>query len=311
MLHSHLSSRHGRTVVVTGGTSGFGRIAVKDLLAEDLMLQVVLGARRPDEPDLIRPLPAELRSRVHVLPLDLASLTSVRQFVEHLESLRVPEVFGVVANAGVQFADRSRVTADGYEATFGVNVLGHFALLAGLRATERPLRIVLTASGTHHDQLRYRLGFPRPQWRSPEALLAPAAGPTSRRDGAVAYSTSKLGVVYLAHELARRQRNGSTVTYDPGLVPGTALARDLSPLARHLFRYVAPVGRLLPTVTSPASAGANLARLLDDSVEGPYVALGRTTRSSRESYDAEREQELWVALDHVVAEAWGPAASTR
>ena len=290
-------------VVMTGGTSGLGLHAVAALLDGDSGVRLVVGsqdARRGAT--AISDLVGHTASRrVEVLELNLGDLKGVGAFARAAEE-RLDGVDVVVANGGVQYPDARRRTADGLEATFGVNVVGHFALLQAVGVTARPMRVVLTSSGTHHDLRRYRLGFPRPKWRDLDELVCPDDGRPDRQAGSIAYSTSKLALVHLGHELARRQHpDGTVVVYDPGLVPGTGLARELPAPARVVFTWLAPALRVLPTVTSPERAGRNLARLVLDPVEGPYVALDRVVPSSRESYDPARERHLWDGLSALIA----------
>lgn len=60
--------------------------------------------------------------------LDLASLQSVRAFVE--EVLKdFPEIHVLINNAGVCVpVENGEITADGFEINFGINHLGHFLL---------------------------------------------------------------------------------------------------------------------------------------------------------------------------------------
>ncbi|MGV7428833.1 alanine-phosphoribitol ligase, partial [Mycobacterium kansasii] len=82
--------------------------------------------------------------------LDLASLRSVRQFADSVRQLDIPPLKALVCNAGLQLVGGSHTTAEGYELTWGVNHLGHFALTQHLLdAVTVPARIVMVSSGTH------------------------------------------------------------------------------------------------------------------------------------------------------------------
>src|SRR5207248_6605988 len=62
----------------------------------------------------------------HVVPLDLASLDSVRAAAARIRSAcEGPDL--LINNAGVMMPPYGR-TADGFELQFGINHLGHFAL---------------------------------------------------------------------------------------------------------------------------------------------------------------------------------------
>ena len=192
----------GRTVVITGGNAGIGRETAVGLAA--MGAHVVITSR--DEQRGARAV-EEIRGRagsstVEVLPLDLASFASIRRFAADLQG-RVDRIDVLVANAGL-ILRRRELTADGFEATFGINHLGHFLLtnllLDRLRASA-PSRVVVVASDAHKsakrgldfDDLQSERGF---RW------------------GKV-YARSKLANIYFARELARR-------------LAGTGVARRLA-----------------------------------------------------------------------------------
>lgn len=60
--------------------------------------------------------------------LDLSSLASVHEFVAHAAE-NLPPLDVVIANAGVGFVPGKVKTKEGHDLAFGVNHLGHFALL--------------------------------------------------------------------------------------------------------------------------------------------------------------------------------------
>lgn len=89
-----------------------------------------------------------------------------------------------------------------------------------------PGRIVLTGSDSHFGDFRHNLGLvPAPEWRDTGLLVRPGTGRKAGTGaaGRGAYSTSKLGVLYLVHALARRLPAGvDAYTFDPGLTPAPA-----------------------------------------------------------------------------------------
>ena len=214
-----------RTAVITGANSGLGLECARALLASYETWHVVLAVRDPARgsaavADLAAP------QRCTVLPLDLASLRSVRSFSGRLRDAGLPPLHAVVCNAGVQVPDGTRLTEDGVEMTFGVNHLGHFALMQGLVAQlTRPARVVVVSSGTHDP--KKITGMPHPNYSSAEALAHPPADANEAPDGRRRYTTSKLCNLLFAYELDRRLGQGAdgiTVTsFDPGLMPGSGL----------------------------------------------------------------------------------------
>lgn len=289
--------------MITGANTGLGLECARSLLAADESWHLVLAVRDPARgAEAVAELGA--RQRCTVLPLDLASLASVGGFRERLQAAGVPPLRALVCNAGLQVVDGTQLTADGLEMTFGVNHLGHFALARGLLDTlEAPARIVVVSSGTH-DPDKFT-GMPHPQYTSAEELAHPSADDPA--DGRRRYTTSKLCNVLFAYELDRKLGQGAqgvTVTsFDPGLMPGSGLARDYSPIGKLVWKYVMPVLRVLPNVNSARASGRRLARLVHDpaldGVTGAYFEGAKPIRSSVASYDRALAHDLWGASERL------------
>jgi NAD(P)-dependent dehydrogenase (short-subunit alcohol dehydrogenase family) len=292
-----MSSETTRTVVITGANAGLGLECARSMLASDETWHVVLAVRDPSRgADAVAKLAAP--QRCTVLSLDLASLQSVRGFGGRLRDAGLPPLRAVVCNAGLQVVDGTKLTDDGVEMTFGVNHLGHFALVRGLLdQLEAPARVVIVSSGTH-DPKKFT-GMPHPQYTSAEELAHPAAGTSV--DGRRRYTTSKLCNLLFAYELDRRLGQGAdgvTVTaFDPGLMPGSGLARDYSSLGKFAWRYLFPLLRVLPNVNSTRASGRRLAALACDpqleGVTGKYFEGVKQIRSSADSYDRALAMDLW------------------
>lgn len=295
-----------RTAVITGANSGLGLECARALLETDPSWHIVLAVR-----DAHRGAEAVDRlgsaARCTVLPLDLASLRSVREFPTLLAERTVPPLRALVCNAGLQVVSGLERTADGIELTFGVNHLGHFALIDGLLdQLAPPARIVIVSSGTH-DPAKFS-GMPDPQYTSAEQLARPSDVASSSADGRRRYTTSKLCNVLHTYELDRRLdhgRRGVTVNaFDPGLMPGSGLARDHSPVQQLVWRHLFPALRVLPGVHSTRTSGRHLAALAADprfdDVTGRYFAGGRPIRSSADSYDTDRARDLWETSERLL-----------
>ncbi|WP_135455160.1 SDR family NAD(P)-dependent oxidoreductase [Mycobacterium sp. DL99] len=297
----------GRTAIITGANTGLGFECARALLESDPGWHVVLAVR-----DAQRGADAAARldcpGRTTVAELDLASLRSVRDFAVRLPQLEVPPLAALVCNAGLQVVSGSPATADGYEMTFGVNHLGHFALVQHvLGALTAPARIVVVSSGTH-DPDKFT-GMPAPQYNSAEELLRPPVGGLTGEEGRRRYTTSKLCNMLFSYELDRRLGHGArgvTVNaFDPGLMPGSGLARDYGGVQRLAWRLFMPALRILPNVNSTRRSGAHLAALVEDpaldGVTGEYFEGTRRIRSSRDSYDSAKAADLWQVSERLVS----------
>lgn len=135
----------GKTIIVTGGASGIGTETTRSLATAGA--QVVIAARRPDAAETV----AQMLRRetgnpaIHVLPLDLADLTSVKAFVDAWNG----PVDVLVNNAGIMALPELIRSAEGCEMQFATNFLGHFALTLGLHpwlAAAQDARVVNVSS---------------------------------------------------------------------------------------------------------------------------------------------------------------------
>ena len=309
----------GRTVVITGGNSGLGFNCARVLLAESTPWHVIIACRDVGRANVAVDLLHKSTTSgavIEAMTLDLASLASVRAFSAELERRlkeeEIPPLHGLVCNAGVQGA--KVFTVDGFESSFAVNHLGHYLLVnLLLPLMMNPARIAVVASGVHDPAqlaaVPASAGVPVPAWNTPTSLAKGELGPEAAKDDAAAdrgrrYSTSKLANVYFTYGLATRLPVGVTVNaFDPGLMPGTGLAREYSAVERFfwhsLMPRIIPLLRLLVTanIHTAEDSGAALARLITDpslaSVNGKYFEGLREIRSSVDSYDTGRADELW------------------
>jgi NAD(P)-dependent dehydrogenase (short-subunit alcohol dehydrogenase family) len=290
------------TVLLTGPTRGLGRALVDVLMARRPLLlagrdEVALGKlKAPD---------------VEPLLMDLADLRSVRSAADAIaadvEAGRRPPLTSVIANAGVQLTDRLHRSADGYELTFAVNVLANHLLVRRLLPALAPnAHMVLVGSGTHWGGWRSLGLVAPPRWEDPADLAQAGIGADASTAvaGQRAYATSKLAVVLLAHAWQRRHGDRLRVNvYDPGLMPGTGLARDMTRWRQWAWRNVMPALRVLPGVTSPAASAQKLAALamgdVHGDLQGSYVEAGRVKRSSPASYDRAAEDRLWQVAEEL------------
>ena len=303
-----------QTIVMTGASRGIGRLAAAYILAEGPGTHLVILAR-----GLADDLAASSRN-VSVIRADLASLRSTADAAaevgKRLDAGSLPQVRALVCNAGIQYTNDLTETVDGFEATFAVNVLANHVLVRHLHdRLQAPARIVITVSDTHFGDFRHNLGLvPAPRWRPAEVLARTRAfpNPDSTAAGRTAYSTSKLAAVHLVHEYARRLRpRTAVIAYNPGLVPGTELARDADPISRFAMRHVLPLLAATPLATPIAAAGRHLADTVLGSIPAPtggYVDRDRAAPSSPASYNPVRERELWDAVETLTHRALSAAA---
>jgi NAD(P)-dependent dehydrogenase (short-subunit alcohol dehydrogenase family) len=215
-----MDDNSGRTFLVTGGNTGIGRATAAALARDGGRVHIACRSASAGEEAVAAIKAASASSAVWLLPLDLASLSSVRAcaraFLAHDEPLHV-----LVNNAGV--GGQRGLTADGFELEFGVNHLGHFALtellLDRLKASGPDARIVNVSSEAHYGARGID--------------FAALRRPTATFTGSNEYAVSKLCNVLHAQELARRLDGTAVHSYalHPGVV-ASDIWRRIPRLAR-------------------------------------------------------------------------------
>lgn len=309
------------TVLLTGPTRGIGARMLDALVRHPSRPRLILLAR--DGAALDRAVEyARARGLVaDGIRLDLGDLGSVRTGLEQAAAGGLRPIDVVLLNAGAQFVDARHHGAQGHELTFTVNVIAQHLLLRGLEPhLAAHAHVVLMGSSTHRGKKASFHLVPDPHWREPARLAeakpaasAPVRAAQERRDGGVAYATSKLALVTLAHDWAERLRaSGRRLnTYDPGLVTGTGLVRDMPAYRYWVWKNLMPVMSILPgATTAPITARHAVALALGDAhptLDDGYVEIGRVTAAEPVTFDAGRRQELWGWLERAVAE-WVPTS---
>ena len=272
----------GRVVVVTGPTSGIGKETARGLAR--LGAHVVLACRDPAKGAAVRDeIAADTgSSALEVRAIDLAVPDSIRAFATAFQGDH-PRLDVLVNNAGV-LAFRRHLTPQGVETQFAVHVLGPFLLtnlLLPLLKASAPSRVINVGSATHFNG---HVDLDNLQGEREYRFIR-------------AYSTSKLEMLLLTYELARRLE-GTRVTVNcvhPGGIR-TGLYDGLPVL----FRFVKWFMR------DPVTGAAPVLRLAADSslneTSGRYFDRLREARSSPESYDIDLAGRLWSACERLVAE---------
>ena len=224
-----MSEADGRTFLVTGANTGIGRATAEGLARQGGRVYVAARSPAKGEAAVASVKAATGNDAVFFLPLDLADLDSVRAcaaaFLDRGEPLHV-----LVNNAGVGGAHG--LSKQGFELTFGINHLGHFALtvlLLDCLVASAPARVVTVSSDSHYSAPG--IDF--------EALRRPARGLTGLRE----YAVSKLCNVLFSQELARRTAGTGVTTYalHPGVVASDIWRRVPWPVRPLIMRRMLSV----------------------------------------------------------------------
>uniref|UniRef100_A0A8C3TWI3 Polyprenol dehydrogenase n=2 Tax=Catharus TaxID=9184 RepID=A0A8C3TWI3_CATUS len=310
-------TQNGKVAIVTGGTKGIGYQTVKHL-ARLGMHVIIAGNSESDGQEAVRKIKEETLTGkvtlsqesllmsmcfyiiisdltrfvfissflpVEFLYCDLASMKSIRQFVQQFRAKNCP-LHVLVNNAGVMLVPE-RKTEDGFEEHFGLNYLGHFLLTNLLLDTLKQsgthshnARIITVSSATHYvgklhlDDLQSRCSY------SPHG----------------AYAQSKLALVLFTYRLQHLlTANGSHVTanvVDPGVVN--------TELYKHVFWVVKVVKWMTAWLffkTPEEGASTTIYAAISPEMEGAggcYLYNEERTKSADVAYDEELQRVLWT-----------------
>lgn len=272
------SSLAGKTVLVTGATSGIGWEASVSFARMGARL-IMIGRDAGKTAQKVEDVRQRSGSRtVDSLLCDFSSQAQVRWLAEEFRA-RYGQLHVLVNNAGTVFTKRT-LTVDGLESTFAVNYLGPFLLtnlLLDVLQASAPARVIIVSSSGHYSGTMdfNDLGFEH--------------GYQIMR----AYGRSKLAAVLFTRELAKRlQATEVTVNaLHPGAVATSiwdrapAYTRPIFSLAKRLFMISPAAGAetIVYLATSPEVEGKT----------GLYFEKNRPTFPSRLAQDDAVANRLW------------------
>jgi NAD(P)-dependent dehydrogenase (short-subunit alcohol dehydrogenase family) len=265
----------GKTIVITGATSGIGEVAAIRLA--ELGARIVFTARDKERAQAtLEKLRRVNPASGHVVHLtDLSRLSEMRRTAEEIREEPVIDV--LINNAGALFNSRIE-TKDGLEKSFALNHMSYFVitnlLLSRLRAGAR---IVNTASDAHH---RAKLDFDDLQSKKSYS-------------GFAVYSKSKLCNILFTRELARRISGGGVTanSLHPGFV-ATRFGDQSGGVLSALVRVAKPIGAISPEegaktiiylASSPDAARSN----------GEYFTKCAPATPSPEARNDRDAKKLW------------------
>ncbi|KAK5993081.1 putative oxidoreductase [Cladobotryum mycophilum] len=285
----------GRVILLTGGTSGIGKAAVLELAKHNPERIYFTGRNQRAADQLIAACPNN-GANLTFLPCELDSLESIRQAAQGFDSPRL-DIF--IANAGVLGVPPS-LTRDGYEIHFGVNHLGNSALLLHLlpvmlrTARECPgadVRFVAVASNGALGHPRCGIDFDGLRTTQDDYFML---------GGWIRYGQSKLAVVLMAREMAKRYPQITSLAIHPGVVQ-TELTNSMSFWNRALTYVTHPRGLLAPRDgccnTLWAATGRDVKEELEKE-EGKgktayFEPVGKPNCGDDKCHDDELSTRLW------------------
>jgi dehydrogenase/reductase SDR family protein 13 len=276
MLPAMATDLANKTFIVTGASSGIGKITARELARGGA--HVLLACRsEPKTLAAIEDIRREVKdARLEYIHLDLADLASVRACAEAILARNVP-IHGLINNAGL--AGQRGLTTDGFELTWGTNHLGPYLftrLLLDRIKQAGTARIVNVASASHYQAKGI-------DW---DVMRKPTRSVTGMRE----YEVSKLSNVLFSKELARRLDGTGVTTYalHPGVVATDVWRRVPAPLRWVMKKFM---------ITPEQGAEASLRCATDPELAGQsgryYDVGGKETEPNRIADDVELAKTLW------------------
>jgi NAD(P)-dependent dehydrogenase (short-subunit alcohol dehydrogenase family) len=276
---------HGQVALITGGNVGIGRITAIELAKKGFKVVIAGRSLERTQPVLDHINSLSVDEQALFLPLDLASLASVRECVRLFYQLNLP-LHLLINNAGV--AGLRGLTQDGFEMTFGINHLGHFLLtqlLLEKLQTSGHSRVITVSSRAHKRAAEI-------DW---DALRRPTTSWTGIRE----YAVSKLSNLLFSAELAKRVQGTPVSTYSlhPGVVD-TEIWRAVPDWVRPLLRL-----RGFLTPEEGALTTLHCAMHAPKQESGLYYADSKPMQPAGLGQDSELASELWERSEEWVSQA--------
>ena len=278
----------GKTIVISGATSGIGQVAAERLAAIGARMVLIARdkARGQAALDRLCPLAPGVPHSIHYA--DLSRLAEVKRVAAEIAAAE-PQIDVLINNAGALFSSR-QLTPDGLELTFATNHMSYFVLTHGLRDRLRasaPARVVNVASDAHKGE---ELDFND---------LQSARG----YRGLSVYGRTKLCNILFTRELARRWQ-GAGVTAN-SLHPGFVSTR-FGDMSGGMLSWVVRAAKVF--AISPEKGAETIVYLASsDQVAGStglYYYKCRPATPTRQAQDDDAARRLWQESEKLAGVAY-------
>ncbi len=279
----------GKTVVITGGSSGIGLETARGLAEKGARVVMVVRSRERGEAAIANIKTTAPNAELELVLADLYLMTEVRRAGRELRE-RCPRIDVLINNAGLIHGSRE-LTGDGFEKTFALNHLAAFLLTYELRevlAKSAPARVVTVSSFGHN--------FARFTWDD----LATMKKWTGQ---SFVYGASKLCNIWFAKEAARKFA-GTGVTSN-ALHPG-GVASNFGQSGGMLFQVGTRLARpFLLTNAEGARTSIYLASSPEvEGITGEYFVKCKVKTPSSRARNADDAKKLWELSEKLCGVTW-------
>jgi NAD(P)-dependent dehydrogenase (short-subunit alcohol dehydrogenase family) len=279
----------GKTVAITGGSSGIGLETARSLATQGARVVMVVRSKERGEAAISEIRTTAPDAKLELVLADLYSMADVRKAGAELRA-KCDRLDVLVNNAGLIHKTRE-LTVDGFERTFALNHLAGFLLTYELRellVASAPARVVTVSSFGHN--------FARFTWDD-LATMNRWTGQT------FVYGASKLCNIWFAKEAARRFA-GKGVTSN-ALHPG-GVASNFGQSGGWMFKYGTKIAKpFLLTSAQGARTSVYLASSPDvDGVTGSYYVKCKPKTPSKRARSDESARRLWELSEQLAGVTW-------
>jgi NAD(P)-dependent dehydrogenase (short-subunit alcohol dehydrogenase family) len=282
------SNMQGKVCLVTGSSSGIGKVTARELAKMGATVVMVCRNRAKGEAAKAEIKEESSNDQVDLIVADLSELSQVRRVANEFKQ-QYSQLHVLINNAGGVNGEH-KVTTDGLELTFATNYLAPFLLteqLLDVLKASAPARIVNVSSNAH------ALG---------KIDFADLQG-TRKYSSAKAYSQSKLAQIYFTYELAD-QLKGTGVTVN-ALHPGPVNSNFNNGM-KGFMHAIGVLFYLIMGIDAEKGAQTTLYVATSPEVEGvsgKYFSQskqGKETPSSQRSYDVAIRRRLWEVSQELI-----------
>ncbi|CEG27305.1 oxidoreductase [Bacillus sp. B-jedd] len=236
---SDIPDLSGKRVVITGGNSGIGFEAALGFAEKGA--EVIIASRNIGRGEAAASKISQIvpDARISVMELNLSDLASVRAFAQEFSS-NYQSLDMLINNAGIMMPPLS-FTKDGFEAQFGTNHLGHFALtglMLGFLKNGPNSRVVTVSSLAAHHASIYFDNLDGSKWYKRYKF----------------YGQSKLSNMLFGKELDNKLKEHNlevkSIICHPGITNTNLASRNSGKDLNRLFQTISRA------ITQPAGMGA-------------------------------------------------------
>ncbi|KAG2230827.1 hypothetical protein BDF21DRAFT_498314 [Thamnidium elegans] len=285
-------------ILITGASNGLGRLTAKKCI--DLGHTVIITGRSQtsldDAKKIILKDSPQSNSNLYDLVMDLLDLASVKKAVETLETFNLPCIDVILHNAGGNQASYGKVN-DSVEQVVFMNAVAPLylnqLLLPFIEKSQSPKKRIIFVGSSLHDR-KNKGGDTSEEARIPDNIeIKDLVGDETEWNMMKYYKISKLAVVWDTYCLSNKLPSDiPVITFCPGFVPTTELARKSSFMIKFMMKYI--LSRFSFATTEEESTDDYIYYITSDEIKnGEHYQKRVATESSKDSLDQAKQDAYW------------------